>query len=72
MKEKKLTYEAAYEELKEIASDIEAETVSVDVLAEKLKRASFLLEFCKTKLKSTEQEVSNIIQQMKKDTDEDD
>lgn len=70
MKEKKLTYEAAYEELKEIASDIEAETVSVDVLAEKLKRASFLLEFCKTKLKSTEQEVSNIIQQMKKDTDE--
>jgi exodeoxyribonuclease VII small subunit len=70
MKEKKLTYEAAYEELKEIASDIEAETVAVDVLAEKLKRASFLLEFCKTKLKSTEQEVSNIIQQMKKDTDE--
>ncbi len=72
MKEKKLTYEAAYEELKEIAADIEAETVSVDVLAEKLKRASFLLEFCKTKLKNTEQEVSNIIQQMKKDNDEGD
>ena len=69
MKEK-LTYEAAYEELKEIAADIEAETVSVDVLAEKLKRASFLLEFCKAKLKSTEQEVSNIIQQMKRDTTE--
>lgn len=65
-----LTYEAAYEELKEIAADIEAETVSVDVLAEKLKRASFLLEFCKTKLKSTEQEVSNIIQQMKHDSAE--
>ncbi|WP_315821968.1 exodeoxyribonuclease VII small subunit [Paraflavitalea speifideaquila] len=62
-----LNYEAAYEELKEIAADIEAETVSVDVLAEKLKRASFLLEFCKTRLKSTEQEVSNIIQQMKQD-----
>lgn len=65
-----LTYEAAYEELKEIAADIEAETVSVDVLAEKLKRASFLLEFCKTKLKSTEQEVTNIIQQMKNDAAE--
>lgn len=65
-----LTYEAAYEELKEIAADIEAETVSVDVLAEKLKRASFLLEFCKAKLKSTEQEVSNIIQQMKKEEEE--
>lgn len=70
MKEKKMTYEAAYEELKEIAADIEAETVSVDVLAEKLKRASFLLAFCKAKLKNTEQEVSNIIQQMKKDADE--
>jgi exodeoxyribonuclease VII small subunit len=71
MKEKgKLTYEAAYEELKEIAADIEAEAVSVDVLAEKLKRASFLLEFCKTKLKSTEQEVNNIIQQMKQDGEE--
>ena len=69
---KELTYEAAYEELKEIAADIEAETVSVDVLAEKLKRASFLLEFCKTKLKSTEQEVSKIIQQMKKDGEEED
>lgn len=67
-----LTYETAYEELKEIAADIEAETVSVDVLAEKLKRASFLLEFCKSRLKSTEQEVSNIIQQMNKDTDETD
>lgn len=66
-----LTYEAAYEELKEIAADIEAETVSVDVLAEKLKRASFLLEFCKTKLKSTEQEVSNIIQQMKQEEERD-
>ena len=67
---KALTYEEAYEELKEIAADIESEAVSVDVLAEKLKRASFLLEFCKTKLKSTEQEVNNIIQQMKQDTDE--
>lgn len=70
MKEK-MTYEAAYEELKEIAADIEAETVSVDVLAEKLKRASVLLAFCKAKLKSTEQEVSNIIQQMKQEEEKD-
>jgi exodeoxyribonuclease VII small subunit len=69
---KALTYEEAYEELKEIAADIESEAVSVDVLAEKLKRASFLLEFCKTKLKSTEQEVNNIIQQMKQDADGED
>ena len=36
--EKELTYEAAYKELKQLTSEIENETVSVDVLAEKVKR----------------------------------
>jgi exodeoxyribonuclease VII small subunit len=59
-----LTYEAAYSELKEIASEIEMESVSVDVLATKVKRASELIAYCQTKLRSTEQEVHNIIKQM--------
>lgn len=62
--EEKLTYEKAYEELKLIASEIEDETVSVDVLAAKVKRASELIAFCQTKLRSTEEEVSKIIKQM--------
>lgn len=36
--EKNLTYEQAYNQLKQIASEIENETISVDVLAEKVKR----------------------------------
>jgi exodeoxyribonuclease VII small subunit len=59
-----LTYEAAYNELAQIAKEIENETVSVDVLAEKVKRASELIVFCQTKLKSTETEVNKIISQM--------
>ncbi len=62
--EKNLTYEIAFSELKEIASEIEQESVSVDVLAEKVKRASILIEFCQTKLRNTEAEVSKIISQM--------
>lgn len=62
--EANLTYEAAYKELAQIAKEIENETVSVDVLAQKVKRASELITFCQTKLKSTEAEVNKIISQM--------
>jgi exodeoxyribonuclease VII small subunit len=59
-----LTYEAAYKELQQIAREIETESVSVDVLAARVKRASELITFCQTRLRATEAEVENIIQQM--------
>ena len=62
--EKNLTYESAYKELAQIAKEIETESVSVDVLAQKVKRASELITFCQTKLKNTEAEVNKIITQM--------
>ena len=62
--EANLTYEAAYKELAQIAKEIENETVSVDVLSQKVKRASELITFCQTKLKNTEAEVNKIIAQM--------
>lgn len=64
--EKNMTYEQAFEELRTIAAEIEDETVSVDVLAEKVKRASDLITFCQTKLRSTESEVNKIIKQMER------
>lgn len=60
------TYESAYRELQVIAKEIENETVSVDVLAEKVKRAAELITFCQNKLRSTELEVGKIIEQMEK------
>jgi exodeoxyribonuclease VII small subunit len=62
--EKNLTYEEAYAELAQIAHEIETESVSVDVLAIRVKRASELIAFCQTKLRSTETEVNKIIKQM--------
>jgi exodeoxyribonuclease VII small subunit len=59
-----LNYESAYAELKRIAAEIEDESVSVDLLADKVKRASELITFCQEKLRSTEMEVNKIIRQM--------
>jgi len=68
MEEGDLTYEAAYRELTDIAKEIETESVTVDVLAEKVKRASELVSFCQAKLKATETEVNKIIGQMEQKT----
>ena len=59
-----LTYEQAYKELAAIATEIENETISVDVLADKVKKASQLITFCQAKLKKTELEVNKIIQSL--------
>lgn len=56
-----MTYESAYKELTAIANEIETESISVDILAEKVKRASDLILFCQEKLRSTEEEVGRII-----------
>jgi len=64
--EEPLSYEAAFKELKEIETEIAGESVSVDLLAERVKRASFLIQLCQTKLRATEAEVNNIILQMEK------
>lgn len=59
-----MTYESAYAELQEIATEIENETITVDQLAQKLKRAAALIEFCQARLRSTETEVNKIIGNM--------
>lgn len=59
-----LTYESALSELTAISKEIENETISVDALASKVKRASELIEFCQAKLKSTEAAVTKIISSM--------
>jgi exodeoxyribonuclease VII small subunit len=66
--ETNLSYEAAYKELAQIAREIESDSVSIDVLAQKVKRASELISYCQGKLKSTETEVNNIITKMEQNT----
>ena len=69
MMEETITYDRAYKELEAIARDIENESISVDELAVKVKRAAELISLCEVKLKSAEIEVNNIINQINKNKD---
>ncbi|MEO7522891.1 MAG: exodeoxyribonuclease VII small subunit [Ferruginibacter sp.] len=61
-----LTYETAFSELSQIANDIESETIAVDELSGKVKRAAVLITFCQTRLTSTEEEVKKVLSQMER------
>lgn len=61
---KKLNYQSALEELEKISREIEDQTISIDDLAEKVKKASELIAFCQEKLRNTDTEVNKIISQM--------
>ena len=53
----KITYTQAFEELQAIVEEIEKGQISVDELSEKVKRATFLIKLCKTRLTTTEEDV---------------
>ncbi len=63
---KDLKYTDAFEELKQIVSDIEDGEISVDELSIKVKRASELIKICKEKLTSTEEDVNQILKELEK------
>ena len=58
---KPLTYEAAQTELEAILQDLQNERTDIEALAEKVRRAAELVEFCKTRLRSTEAEINNLL-----------
>ncbi len=64
MATKKLTYKEATIEMEEILEQIENEELDVDELAEKVKRVSVLLKFCKEKLHKTNEQVEQILKEM--------
>ncbi|MEJ2683611.1 MAG: exodeoxyribonuclease VII small subunit [Candidatus Sulfobium sp.] len=60
-KSKQISYSQALSELEKIIGRIESEETDVDVLAEKVKRAAFLIKLCREKLRSTEEEVGKAL-----------
>lgn len=62
-KEQELSYTSAFVELEQIQFALESNEVSIDDLSEKVKRANFLIQFCQEKLRSTEDEVQQILDQ---------
>ena len=57
----KQTYTQAKNELEQIVQLIESNELDVDMLTEKVKRASELITFCKEKLTKTDQELQKIL-----------
>ncbi|MDP4819034.1 MAG: exodeoxyribonuclease VII small subunit [Flavobacteriales bacterium] len=64
MSETTINYARAFEELQAIVTEIELGQISVDILSEKVKRASELIAICKTKLSSTEEDVNQILKEL--------
>tara|TARA_R110000868_G_scaffold363678_1_gene626017 strand:+ start:19791 stop:19988 length:198 start_codon:yes stop_codon:yes gene_type:complete len=62
--EEELNYTKAFAELQEIVTEIEQGEISVDVLSEKVKRATKLIKFCKLKLTTTAEDVDAILKEL--------
>ena len=58
--EQPMTYESAWTELQQIVTELQAETVSVDELADKIERASVLAAYCRERLRNTEAQLENL------------
>ena len=58
------SYTEAFEELQTIVLEIEQGEISVDELSEKVKRAAHLIQICKTKLSTTEEDVNKILKEL--------
>ena len=66
MTKEKISYSEAFEELQQIVADIENGDISVDVLSEKVKRATVLVRICREKLTRTEEDVTAILKDLEK------
>ena len=58
----KLTYEEALQELQQIVAQLQEDTVSVDELSEKVKRAAELIAYCREKLRKTEESLEGLLE----------
>ena len=67
-----INYTEAYSELQRIVSEIEQGEISIDELSEKVKKAAFLINLCKTKLATTEEDVNKILKELESTTKDED
>lgn len=68
MSKSEISYQDAVREIEEIIRKIESGELNVDQLTDKVKKATLLLEICRKKLKTADEEISRIIEGMKEDS----
>ena len=59
-----MTYSLALTELQQIINEIESEEINIDVLADKVRKAAYLIKFCKDRLRNTEEEVKKVLSEI--------
>ena len=59
-----ISYEAAMAELRSILQEIQNEAITIDELTARTRRAQELLVHCRTKLRTTENEIDQVLKQM--------
>lgn len=65
MSKLKLTYTEAVTELENILAELEnSSEVNMDVIAEKVKRAAFLMQFCKKQLHELDVELEKMMAEL--------
>lgn len=59
----KISYESALTELQELVTELQGAAVSIDDLSAKAKRAAELIQYCREKLRHTDQELKGLFDQ---------
>jgi exodeoxyribonuclease VII small subunit len=60
-----LTYNQAYNELSKLVDQIEDDGIQLDTLAEKVKQAKELIDYCETRLRAINNEVETALSDKK-------
>jgi len=63
-----LTYNQAYTELSKLVDQIEDDKIQLDMLADKVKQAKELIDYCETKLRSIDKDVDAALSDKKSTT----
>jgi len=56
-----LTYNQAYIELTKLVDQIEDDKIQLDTLAEKVKQAKELIDYCETRLRAIDNDVETVL-----------
>ena len=68
--EDELSYASAVEELDEILAELEDDSLDVDILGDRVKRASELITFCRNRITSAKTQVEQIVADLEQADDE--
>lgn len=63
-----LTYNKAYSDLSKLVDQIEDDKIQLDTLADKVKQAKELIDFCETKLRTIDKDVKTALTDKKTTT----